>query len=323
MAEYSNNKIPLVAVVGPTASGKTSFAITLAKKYNGEIVSMDSMQIYKYLNIGTAKPDLSEMQGIPHHMMDFADPCVPYTASDYVKDAGIIIKDIFSRGKLPIVCGGTGLYLNSLLYGYDMSQASFDENLRKELADFAEKFGNESLHKKLYEFDPKSAEEIHPNNVKRVIRALEICILTGKPKSEQMNASSCSIYNSLLFGMDIPRDILYERINKRVDLMMEKGLKEEVDSLVENGILRVNGDKTQASQAIGYKELLACKRGEISLGEAVEQIKMNSRRYAKRQLTWFRRIDEINHLNPTESDSEDRADNIINSFLKGSVLNGY
>lgn len=322
MAEYSK-KIPLVAVVGPTASGKTSFAIELAKKYNGEIVSMDSMQIYKYLNIGTAKPDLSEMRGIPHHMLDFVEPCEPYTASDYANDARKIIKDIFLRGKLPIACGGTGLYLNALLYDYDMSQASSDEKLRKELADFAEKFGNEALHEKLAELDFESAKEIHPNNVKRVIRALEICILTGKPKSEQMNASTQSVYNSLLFGMDIPRDILYDRINMRVDAMMEKGLKQEVDSLVENGILSVNGDKTQASQAIGYKELLACKRGEISLGEAVEQIKMNSRRYAKRQLTWFRRIKEINHLNPLESDFEDRADNIINSFLKGSVLNGY
>lgn len=323
MAEYSNNNIPLVAVVGPTASGKTSFAIALAKKYNGEIVSMDSMQIYKYLNIGTAKPDLAEMRGIPHHMLDFVEPCEPYTVNDYVKDAEKTIKDIFSRGKLPIVCGGTGLYLNALLYGYDMSQASFDENIRKDLADFAINFGNEALHKRLCELDPKSAEEIHPNNVKRVIRALEICILTGKTKSEQMNASSRSIYNSLLFGMNIPRDILYERINARVDIMMEKGLKKEVESLVENGILSVNGDKTQASQAIGYKELLACLCGEISLGEAVEQIKMNSRRYAKRQLTWFRRIEEINHLDPTESDSSQRVDNIINSFLKGSVLNGY
>lgn len=323
MAEYNNNKIPLIGVVGPTASGKTSFAIDLAKKYNGEIVSMDSMQIYKYLNIGTAKPDSEEMRGIPHHMMDFAEPCVPYTANDYANDARAVIKDIFSRGKLPIVCGGTGLYLNALLYDYDMSQASFDEDLRKDLADFAENFGNEALHKKLYELDPKSAEEIHPNNVKRVIRALEICILTGKPKSEQMNASTHSVYNSLLFGMDIPRDVLYERINKRVDIMMEKGLKEEVDLLVENGILKINGDKSQAAQAIGYKELLACKRGEISLCEAVEQIKMNSRRYAKRQLTWFRRIDEINHLDPMDNNSSERADKIIDSFLKGAVLYGY
>ncbi len=323
MAEYSKNKIPLVAVVGPTASGKTSFAIELAKRYNGEIVSMDSMQIYKHLSIGTAKPDSDEMQDILHHMLDHVDPSTPYSANDYATDARRIIADIHSRGRLPIACGGTGLYLNSLIYDYDMSQASFDEALRNELAEYAKKYGNEMLHQRLYELDEKSAREIHPNNVKRVIRAIEICMLTGRPKSQQMTAGTESVYDSLIFGMDIPRDVLYDRINKRVDVMLEKGLLSEVDSLIQQGILDVNDTTSQASQAIGYKELLMYKRGEITLDEAVESIKMNSRRYAKRQLTWFRRIKGINWLDPTNSKSLDETDKIIENFLKGSDLYGY
>lgn len=323
MAEYNKSKIPLVAVVGPTASGKTSFAIELAKKYNGEIVSMDSMQIYKYLDIGTAKPELDEMQGIPHHLIDYVEPSTPYSANDYATDARQIIEDIYSRGKLPIACGGTGLYLNSLIYDYDMSQASFDENLRNELADFARQYGNERLHERLYELDKKSAEEIHPNNVKRVIRAIEICMLTGKPRSEQMTAGTESVYNSLIFGMDVQRELLYDRINKRVDVMIEKGLPGEVDSLIQRGILNVDDTVSQAAQAIGYKELLMFKRGEITFDNAVENIKMNSRRYAKRQLTWFRRIKEINWLDPTNIQFEDKAYEIIKNFLRGSVLYGY
>ncbi len=323
MAEFNNKKIPLVAVAGPTASGKTSFAIEMARRFGGEIISMDSMQIYKHLNIGTAKADAEEMQGIPHHMLDCVDVATPFSASDYSIEARRIIREIYLRGKLPILCGGTGLYLNSVLYDYNMSDVSFDEELRNELFAYAEQNGNEALHDRLKVLDEVSANEIHPNNVKRVVRAIEICMLSGKPKSQQMDSTTHSVYDSLVFGMEMPRDELYDRINMRVDIMMNKGLEGEIEALLANGILKLCGDASQAAQAIGYKEMLEYKRGETDLSEAVEKIKMNSRRYAKRQLTWFRRIDEIKWLNPTHEDEREEAFKETDIFLKGRFYNEY
>ena len=315
MAEFNNQK--LIAVVGPTASGKTSLAIKIAKQFNGEIISMDSMQIYKYMSIGTAKPTVEEMDGIPHHMLDFVEPGATFTANDYAELARDKIAEITSRGKVPILCGGTGLYLNSVLYAYEMSEAAGDDNLRAELEKFAEENGNNALHDRLKVLDPQSAQEIHPNNVKRVVRALEICILTGKPRSEQMTAEPTNVYPALIFGMVMPRDELYDRINKRVDIMLEQGLLNEFEGLLSQGILNVEDKTSQASQAIGYKELLSYKRGEISLEEAIDQIKMNSRRYAKRQLTWFRRNNDILWLDPRNDENVQTALVKIESFLKG------
>ncbi len=317
MAEFSNNKIPLVAVVGPTASGKTDIAIDIALKYNGEIVSMDSMQIYKYMDIGTAKPDREEMRGIPHHMLDCVLPGEVFTANDYVRLAKNIITDIYKRGKLPVICGGTGLYLNSLLYNYNMSEAAFDPELRESLYKEAEQNGNEAIFEKLKELDPKSAEEIHPNNVKRVVRAIEICMLTGKPRSEQLTAEIESEYDFVVLGMNREREYLYERINKRVDIMLQKGLEAEVRDLLNGGYLKVNGELTQAGEAIGYKEMLEYIDGEASLEEAVEKIKMNSRRYAKRQITWFKRINGIMWTDPDNDGSRSEAYNKIKELAKG------
>lgn len=328
MAEYSDNnsanKIPLIAVVGPTASGKTDFALDIAEKFGGEIISLDSMQVYKYLNIGTAKPTRSEMRGIPHHMLDCIDPREPFSASDYAREASKIISDIYSRGKLPIVCGGTGLYLNSLLYSYNMSEASYDNSVREALYNDANEKGAEYIYARLKEVDPVSAAEIHPNNIKRVVRALEIYMLTGKPKSEQITSNDESVFDVLIFGMDWDRQTLYERINKRVDIMLEKGLVAEVEALVKHGILKLNDDTSQAGQAIGYKEILAYLSGKCSYDDAVEAIKLNTRHYAKRQITWFKKVQGILWLDPHEQSAAEEAYNNIKNFLeRHGENNGY
>lgn len=316
MAEYNNDiyrKKPLIAVVGPTASGKTAFAIEIAKKFNGEVVSMDSMQIYKRLDIGTAKPTAEEMQEIKHHMLDVADPDKPFSANDYVRLANNALCSVYSCGKIPVLCGGTGLYLDSLLYSYNMSEATFDESVRKQLYSEAEMYGAEYLYNKLKEIDPVSAEQMHPNNIKRVVRALEIYILTGKPKSEQVTAEREAVFDTLIFGMEWDRDVLYDRINKRVDLMLQNGLEQEVRRLYSEGTLK-NG--TTAAQAIGYKEMLEYIKGECSYETAVEKIKMNSRRYAKRQITWFKRTENIKQLNPYDNNAVSEAFEIIKKFLE-------
>ena len=321
MEEYNNvcidgKKLPLVAVVGPTASGKTGFAVEIAKKFNGEVISMDSMQIYKRLNIGTAKPSESEMQGIKHHLIDCVDANEPFTANDYVALAANTAENIYSQGKLPIICGGTGLYLNSLLYSYNMSEAEVDYSLREQLYKEAEEYGREHIYNRLKAVDPKSAEEIHPNNVKRVIRALEIYMLTGKPKSEQITSLEDGPFDALVFGMNWDREALYERINKRVDIMLENGLEDEVRTLLNDGILRKGSELTQAGQAIGYKEMLEYIDGEISFNDAVEKIKMNTRRYAKRQMTWFKKTKNIRWMNPHNDAEKSEAYNIIKNFTK-------
>ena len=283
-------KPQIICVAGPTASGKTSYAIQLAKKLDGEVVSCDSMQIYKYMNIGTAKPTKEEMEGIPHHMMDFVDPRGNYSVADYVKDAKECIADIINRGKMPIVCGGTGLYMDSLISGIEFQGEKIDEKYRAELTEFAEKNGPEALHKILEEADGEAAEKIHPNNVKRVIRALEIIKSTGLTKTE---ADRCALkepeYNAEIFAIDMNREVLYDRINRRVDIMMEQGLLTEVEGLLKMGIPK----EATAMQAIGYKELISYFDGKCSVEEAIETIKRESRRYAKRQLTWFRRSSGI------------------------------
>ena len=318
MAEYSNScgKTPLIAVVGPTASGKTAFAVEIAKRFDGEVISMDSMQIYKRLCIGTAKPSPEEMQGIKHHMIDVVEPDEPFNANDYASIARRTVNDIYLRGKMPVLCGGTGLYLNSLLYSYNMSEASFDDSLRKQLYDDAEKYGADFLYAKLQKVDPVSAEQIHPNNVKRVVRALEIYMLTGKPKSEQVTAERERVFDALIFRMEWDRDILYDRINRRVDVMLENGLEKEVRELISAGVLKLRGDASQAGQAIGYKEMLEYIDGKISYDDAVEKIKMNSRRYAKRQITWFKRTENIKWMNPCDDGAVSEAFDIIENFVK-------
>ncbi len=283
-------KPKIVCVVGPTASGKTDFAIDLAQKQNGEVVSCDSMQIYRYMNIGTAKPTLEEMRGVPHHMLDFVDPRESYSVANFVKDARVCIEDILNRGKLPVLCGGTGLYIDSIVNQIEFTEADGDPEYREELKKLAEKEGVLAVHQLLREMDPVAAEQIHPNNLKRVIRALEIQKTTGLTKSEaDRQARKPSVYEAEFFGMELEREELYRRIELRVDRMLEKGLLQEVENLLARGI----PSTATAMQAIGYKELVAYFNGNQTLQEAIEQIKQESRRYAKRQMSWFRRNEKI------------------------------
>ena len=283
----TDKKIKIAAITGPTASGKTALAIRLARELNGEIISCDSMQIYRGMDIGTAKPTAEELAAVPHHLIDILPADAPYSCSDYVKDAEVAIKDIVSRGKLPIFCGGTGLYLDRLLKGGNEDEAACDESVRAELKAFYEENGLEALYARLCELDPESAAAIHKNNVKRVMRAIEICLVTGEKKSEidKKNSEITDKYDPCVITLAFEnREVLYDRIDRRVDMMIEQGLVEETKRLLTDGIFERS---VTAAQAIGYKELFPYLRGEASLEECVDELKRASRRYAKRQITWF------------------------------------
>ena len=290
-----NDKI--IAVAGPTASGKSALALELCKRLGGELVSLDSMQIYKGLDIGTAKPTKAEQAEVRHHMIDICDPREKFSAADFAERAHGVIADIRSRGKRVVLCGGTGLYLDTVLGRLDFGEIESNEKLRRDLIAIAEKNGADALYERLVKIDPQAAEKIHKNNVRRVARAIEIYELTGKTKTEHdREAISDSPYDSLIIGLDYnDREVLYSRINRRVDLMIDAGLETEVRSLLSEGLL--SADST-AGQAIGYKEMLGYIAGEYTLEDAIEKIKLGTRRYAKRQLTWLRRNPEINWLYP-------------------------
>ena len=288
--KFMTDKPFVLAIVGATASGKTWLGIEIAKNFNGEVVSADSMQIYKGLDIASAKPTKEEMQGIPHHLIDFLERDVSFSAADYVKLANEKIQDILQRGKLPIVVGGTGLYIDSLLENVKFSEVKSDENYRRELYNIAETQGNDVLYRKLLDIDPAAAENIHMNNVVRVVRALEVFHVTGRKFSELKAESKTqeSPYNSLIIGLNCSdRNILYKRINQRVDEMLANGLVDEARNIW------IKGDMKTAANAIGYKELIPFFEGISPLNECVDKIKQETRRYAKRQLTWFRRNDRI------------------------------
>ena len=307
-------KIKVLAVVGPTASGKSALAIELAKRFDGEIICCDSMQIYKQMNIGTAKPNEDEIAEVPHHLFDFADPMQSFSCADYIPLARRVVDDIVSRGKLPVFCGGTGLYLDRFLSGAEFESTDVDDDFRREMNAFAAEHGNEALHDKLREVDPVSADEIHPNNVKRVIRALEIYKTSGKTKSELDRASKSfeSNYEAVQIGLKYEnREVLYDRINLRVDKMMQAGLLEETRELLESGIFEHNAT---AAQAIGYKELLSYFAGDKALIDAVEDLKMATRRYAKRQMTWFSSHGNVHWIEAdgkTLAELADEAEKII------------
>ena len=290
-----NDKI--IAVAGPTASGKSALALELCKRLGGELVSLDSMQIYKGLDIGTAKPTKAEQAEVRHHMIDICDSREKFSVADFAERAHGVIAGIRSRGKRVVLCGGTGLYLDTVLGRLDFGEIESDEKLRRELIAFAEKNGADALYERLVKIDPQAAEKIHKNNVRRVARAIEIYELTGKTKTEHdREAISDSPYDSLIIGLDYnDREGLYNRINRRADLMIDAGLETEVRSLLSEGLL--SADST-AGQAIGYKEMLGYIAGEYTLEDAIEKIKLGTRRYAKRQLTWLRRNPEINWLYP-------------------------
>lgn len=286
------NKIPVVAVVGPTASGKSDLAVEICLHFGGEAVSADSMQIYKGLDISTAKPSEEEKKGIPHHMMDFLDNTESFSVAEYQQLAGECIKDIHSRGKLPVIVGGTGLYIDNLLNNIQLTEASFDEGLREKLLSRVEEEGVESLLAELEKIDPEYASKMHPNNVKRIVRALEVWYSSGVTMTQQIeNSHAESPYDVCFIGLDATdRDFLYERINRRVGIMLENGLEAEAADYLSQK------NTATSSQAIGCKELKPYFDGEISLSQAADNLRQATRRYAKRQLTWFRRNKEINWI---------------------------
>lgn len=306
----------LLAVVGSTASGKSRMAVKLAQCLDGEVISCDSMQIYKRMNIGTAKPTADEMEGIPHHLIDFTEPDLSFSSADYVAAAKRAIEEVLSRGKLPILCGGTGLYLERLLYGGgDAEEAEPNEEIRKKWQTYCEENGNHALHDRLCEVDAESADAIHENNVHRVIRALEIFETTGIPKSEwdKRSKEKESDYAFCVVGLRYgSRELLYDRINRRVDDMMEGGLLEETKSLMEEGVFLSN---STAAQAIGYKELLSYLAGEESLPDAVERLKTATRRYAKRQITWFSAKPYVRWVDADEDGHMRGEENVLSDIL--------
>lgn len=317
-------KEKIIAVVGPTASGKTALSIRLAQELRGEIVSCDSMQIYRGMCIGTAAPTLEEMAGIPHHMIGFLSPNEEFSVADYRERAAICIADIRSRGKVPIFCGGTGLYLDSLLHVSEFSEVEKSEDLRRELTEYAATNGNDALHARLAAVDPAAAEAIHPNNVRRVVRALEMYQLTGVTKTEwdKRSLTQDSPYDARILALDFhDRTILHRRIEMRVDQMLEQGLEAEVRTLYDAGLLQ---PKSIAGQAIGYKEFLPYLAGESTLSAVAEEIMGATRRYARRQLTWFRRYESALWLYPDTDGDPDAplrsADELVRQVLDSGYL---
>lgn len=303
-------KIPVLVIAGPTASGKTALAVELAKEYNGEVISADSMQIYKNLDIGSAKPTEDEMDGIPHHMLDIKEAWESFSVADFVTLAREKIVDIINRGKLPILAGGTGLYVNSLIDDVDFSDEDKDEKIREELNELLKEKGIDYMAEMLREIDPVSFEKIHKNNTKRVIRAIEFFKVNGYPISRQVEETKMkeSRYNPLILMISRPRDYLYERIEKRVDIMLSCGLVDEVKTLMDMGITK----KNQSMQGIGYKEVLDYLRGFSTYSEMVRILKRNTRHYAKRQITWFSRDDRAIKI---DGDLSFEAKKKINDWL--------
>jgi len=298
MIENKLQQAEVIAIVGPTASGKTALSIELAKKYNGEIINGDSMQVYKGLDIGTAKITEEEMESVPHHLLSFLEPVESFSVADYQKLVRMKIADIQSRHKLPIIVGGSGLYVQAVLFDFQFTDEKVDEVARKAYYDELAKLGPEAMHDKLKRLDPQTAEAIHPNNTRRVIRALEMLELSGVSKAaEAQNRGEVPLYKHVILGLgqNMSREVLYDRINRRVDLMMANGLLEEVRGLWQQEIRGV-----QSIQAIGYKELYDYFDGKCSLEDAIDSLKQNSRRYAKRQLTYFRNKMDVYFIEPDE-----------------------
>ena len=296
-------KRPLIILTGPTAVGKTSLSLSLAKELDGEIVSADSMQVYRYMDIGTAKIREEERQGIPHHLIDVLDPWEDFNVVRFQKMARDALEEIWERGHIPIVTGGTGFYIQALLYDIHFTENNEDSSLRKDLENYARENGAEALHSRLEEVDEKAASQIHFNNVKRVIRALEFYYQTGKKMSEhnEEERKRTSPYDFKYFVLNDEREHLYAGINRRVDLMMEEGLVEEVRKLKEMGC-----DSAMVSmQGLGYKEILSHLEGEYTLDEAVYKIKRDTRHFAKRQITWFKRERDVIWLHKPDYDYDE------------------
>lgn len=297
-----NEKKPLIVITGPTSVGKTENSITIAKKINGEIISADSMQVYRHMDIGTAKIRPCEMQGVVHHLIDCVEPDCDFNIYLFKKMADEAIKEIYEKGKIPVIVGGTGFYIQAVLRDIDLSEESdSDTGIREELSKIAGELGNQYLHNMLKEIDPAAAEAIHANNVKRVIRAIEYNKLTGELISEhnKVQAERISPYDYMYFVINNDRDVLYKRIDDRIDIMLKEGLLEEVKGLLSMGL---NRDMT-SMKGLGYKEMIAYLQGEISYDEAVYILKRDTRHFAKRQLTWFKREKDVIWMNYPDYDN--------------------
>ena len=310
----------IVVICGPTASGKTALSIALAKAFDGEVVSADSMQIYRRMDIGTAKPTKQEMDGVPHHMLDVAEPGEAYSVSRYVEEATACVEDILARGKLPIICGGTGLYIDGLIRGTDYQPAGTDNGIREQLEGEWEAQGAEEMMARLAAVDPDSAARLHLSDKRRILRALEVYLATGETITVH-NARTKEIpprYEAIMIGLNTePRQILYDRIDRRVGVMLEQGLLQEVQSLLEDGLL-----EGTAAQAIGYKELLAYFRGEMTLETAADLIRQKSRNYAKRQLTWFRRDERVKWIVYNAPEAAQAVLQEATNYLTQTLYNG-
>ena len=306
----------IIAVAGPTAVGKTKFAIRIAQEFDGEVVSCDSMQLYRFMDIGSAKPTAEEMTQARHHLVDIIDPREDFSVAEYQKLAKAAIRDIFSRGKTPVISGGTGLYLNSLIYDMDFSSAPGDIEYRNRLMKIAQEQGNESLHQMLHDLDPDAAENIHPNNTKKVIRAMER-LREGEERIRQFRDINRETedYRTVHIGLTRERSELYERINRRVDILVENGLFEEVRGLMDMGLTTEN----ISMKGIGYKEIMQYFNEVYSKGTAIDTIKKNTRHYAKKQLTWFRRYDRMKWYNISDFDSDECAAEVIISWIHKSM----
>lgn len=307
-----SGKIFIVVVCGPTASGKTELGVRLAEKMNGEVVSADSMQIYKGMEIASAKPSKAEMRGIPHHLMDFLPPWEAFSVADYVELARGCVSDIRDRGRLPIVVGGTGLYISALVDNIKFDDTGSDLKFREEMKAFASENGNAALWERLKAVDPQAAQRLHPNNVNRVIRALEVFHLSGKTISLAQEKSRLeeSPYRACFIMPDYPREDLYGRINRRVDVMLERGLEEEAREFFSHS------DYVTAAQAIGYKELKPYLDGEKELSECAERLKQATRNYAKRQLTWFNKIEGLNKIKIEKDTDGEKISEIAENLVK-------
>ena len=283
----------VLVVCGPTASGKTSFAVEAARRLGSEVICADCMTVYRGLDIGSAKPTADEMCGVPHHMLDVADPSCNYSVSDYEERARPICERLLAEGRVPVVCGGAGFYIRALLFAQSRGNVGSDADLRAELEAYAAANGNSALHARLAVLDPQSAAVLHPNDVKRVVRALEIYTLTGRKKSDQCDEERAR-FPYLAVAFNYPRAELYARIDRRVDAMLEAGLVEEVRSLLEGGV----PENAQCMQGIGYKEVVQYLKNEISHSTMREIIQKNSRNYAKRQITFFKKLPNLLWLDP-------------------------
>lgn len=305
-------KKPMIVLSGPTAVGKTALSIELAKKVNGAVISADSMQVYKYMDIGSAKIMPEEMEGVKHYLIDELLPEEEFNIVHFQSMAKAALEEIYAKGQIPIIAGGTGFYIQALLYDIDFNQQDADEAYRKELEEYANTYGNDALHARLKEIDPVSAEKIHANNVKRVIRALEYYKLTGNPISEHNEAElqKQSPYNFAYFVLTDERENLYKRIEKRVDIMMDQGLLEEVQRLKNMGYHR----QMVSMQGLGYKEILDYLDGKYTLDEAVATIKLETRHFAKRQLTWFRRERDVLWLDKSKYNYDENA--VLNEMCR-------